>query len=61
VVQQLNTQVTDYVDDTVFFTTGKTIQTKNLIWAAGVSAMVFEAYQPKVTAAEEWLPMISIK
>jgi NADH dehydrogenase len=41
VVVQLNTQVTDYVDDTVFFT-GKTIQTKNLIWAAGVSAMVFD-------------------
>jgi len=42
VVVQLNTQVTDYVDDTVFLSNGKTIQTKNLIWAAGVSAMVFE-------------------
>jgi NADH dehydrogenase len=42
VVVQLNTQVTDYVDDTVFLSTGKTIQTKNLIWAAGVSAMIFE-------------------
>jgi NADH dehydrogenase len=42
VVVQLNTQVVDYVDDTVFLSTGETIQTKNLIWAAGVSAMVFE-------------------
>jgi NADH dehydrogenase len=30
------------VDDTVFLSTGETIQTKNLIWAAGVSAIVFE-------------------
>jgi hypothetical protein len=29
-------------DDTVFLSTGETIQTKNLIWAAGVSAIVFE-------------------
>jgi NADH dehydrogenase len=40
VVVQLNTQVVDYVDDTVFLSTGETIQTKNLIWAAGVSAIV---------------------
>lgn len=42
VVVQLNTQVVDYVDDTVFLSTGETIQTKNLIWAAGVSAIVFD-------------------
>lgn len=42
VIVKLNTRVTDYVDDTVHFHTGETIQTKNLIWAAGVSAKVFE-------------------
>jgi NADH dehydrogenase len=42
VVVQLNTRVVDYKDDTVFLKDGKTIQTKNLIWAAGVTARVFE-------------------
>ncbi len=42
VVVKLNTTVIDYKDDTVFFSTGETIQTKNLIWAAGVTAKVFE-------------------
>lgn len=42
VVVKLNSRVTDYVDDTVHFENGETIQTKNLIWAAGVSAKVFE-------------------
>lgn len=42
VVVKLNTKVTDYVDDTVFFANGETIQTKNLIWAAGVSGREFE-------------------
>ncbi|WP_281335894.1 NAD(P)/FAD-dependent oxidoreductase [Flavobacterium eburneipallidum] len=42
VIVKLNTRVVDYKDDTVFFADGKTIQTKNLIWAAGVSAKVFE-------------------
>nr|WP_315215109.1 NAD(P)/FAD-dependent oxidoreductase [uncultured Flavobacterium sp.] len=42
VVVKLNSRVTDYVDDTVFFSNGETIQTKNLIWAAGVSAREFE-------------------
>ena len=35
-------QVKDYVDDTIFFTNGERIATKNLIWAAGVTASVFE-------------------
>jgi NADH dehydrogenase len=48
VVVQLNTQVVDYVDDTVFLSTGETIQTKNLIWAAGVSAIVFEGIPRKL-------------
>lgn len=42
VIVKLNTRVTDYVDDVVHFADGQTITTKNLIWAAGVSAMVFE-------------------
>jgi NADH dehydrogenase len=42
VVVKLNTRVVDYKDDTVFFANGETIQTKNLIWAAGVSAKEFE-------------------
>ncbi|MBG6111353.1 NADH dehydrogenase [Flavobacterium sp. CG_23.5] len=42
VVIKLNTRVVDYVDDTVYFSNGETIQTKNLIWAAGVSAKAFE-------------------
>jgi NADH dehydrogenase len=42
VVVKLNSRVTDYVDDTVFFSNGETIKTKNLIWAAGVSAKLFE-------------------
>src|SRR6187402_1768452 len=42
VIVKLNTRVVDYKDDTVFFADGKTILTKNLIWAAGVSAKEFE-------------------
>lgn len=42
VVVKLNTRVVDYVDDTVHFSNGETIQTKNLIWAAGVSAKTFD-------------------
>lgn len=42
VVVKLNTRVVDYKDDTVFFEDGNTIQTKNLIWAAGVTAREYE-------------------
>ncbi|MHC0445188.1 NAD(P)/FAD-dependent oxidoreductase [Flavobacterium sp. 3-218] len=42
VVVKLNTKVVDYVDDTVIFENGETIKTRNLIWAAGVSAKIFE-------------------
>lgn len=42
VVVKLNTMVVDYIDDTVHFSNGETLQTKNLIWAAGVSAKTFE-------------------
>lgn len=42
VVIKLNTRVTDFTNDTVYLSTGETISSKNLIWAAGVSAKVFE-------------------
>lgn len=42
VVVKLNTRVVDYKDDIVYLGDGKTIQTKNLIWAAGVSAREFD-------------------
>lgn len=42
VVVKLNTRVVDYKDDTVYFHNGETIHSKNLIWAAGVSAKMFE-------------------
>ncbi|CAM4063254.1 NAD(P)/FAD-dependent oxidoreductase [Flavobacterium antarcticum] len=42
VVVKLNTRVTDFKDDLVYFADGATIATKNLIWAAGVSAKQFE-------------------
>lgn len=38
----LNTQVTDYADDKVLLSNGQIIETENLIWAAGVTAQVFE-------------------
>lgn len=42
VIIKLNSRVVDYVDDTVHLHTGEKIVAKNLIWAAGVSAKVFE-------------------
>ncbi|KEQ30764.1 NAD(P)/FAD-dependent oxidoreductase [Pedobacter antarcticus] len=39
---KLNMMVKDFVDDQVHFANGETITTKNLIWAAGVTAMVFK-------------------
>ncbi len=39
---KLNIQVKDYVDDTVILSNGEHIQTKTLIWAAGVSAKVVD-------------------
>ncbi|MCD0489746.1 NAD(P)/FAD-dependent oxidoreductase [Pedobacter sp. MC2016-14] len=38
----LNSLVKDYVDDTVHFANGDTIVTKTLIWAAGVTSLVFK-------------------
>lgn len=42
VVVKLNTRVSDFKDDLVYFADGETIATKNLIWAAGVSAKQFD-------------------
>ena len=42
VVVKLNTRVVDFKDDTVYFHNGETIQSKNLIWAAGVTAKKFD-------------------
>jgi len=47
VVIKLNTRVTDYKDDMVYFADGETISTKNLIWAAGVWAKQFEGIAPE--------------
>ncbi len=42
VIIKLNIHVTDYVNDVVFLDNGETIETKTLMWAAGVTAHVFE-------------------
>jgi len=42
VIIKLNTQVKDFADDKVILSTGEIIETKTLIWAAGVTAMIFE-------------------
>lgn len=39
---RLNAMVKDFSDDTVHFANGDTIQTRNLVWAAGVTAIVFK-------------------
>ncbi|MYY25919.1 NAD(P)/FAD-dependent oxidoreductase [Elizabethkingia anophelis] len=38
----LNTTVKDYYDDKVFLSNGEIIETKNLIWAAGVVSQTFD-------------------
>ncbi|WP_426667391.1 NAD(P)/FAD-dependent oxidoreductase [Mucilaginibacter sp. McL0603] len=43
----LNMQVKDYSNDVVTFTNGTTIETKTLIWAAGVTGLVFEGLPPE--------------
>ena len=42
VVIKLDTHVKDYVNDLVVFDNGETIETKTLIWAAGVTSQVFD-------------------
>jgi NADH:ubiquinone reductase (H+-translocating) len=42
VIIKLKTQVKDFVNDRVTLSTGEIIETRNLIWTAGVTAMTFE-------------------
>ncbi len=42
VIIKLKTQVKDFVNDRVELSTGEVIETRNLIWTAGVTAMAFE-------------------
>ncbi|SEB19135.1 NAD(P)/FAD-dependent oxidoreductase [Pedobacter hartonius] len=42
----LNSHVSDFANDQVIFSDGTQIATKNLIWAAGVSAMRFDGIPP---------------
>lgn len=42
VIVKLNKMVSDYKDDKVIFQDGETIETKTLIWTAGVTAMKFK-------------------
>ncbi len=42
VVIKLKTQVRDFVNDEVILSTGEKIESKNLIWTAGVTAMAFD-------------------
>lgn len=44
---RLNTQVKDYINDTVIFADGETIQTRILFWTAGVIAKRFEGMPPE--------------
>ncbi|MDP9042580.1 MAG: NAD(P)/FAD-dependent oxidoreductase [Bacteroidota bacterium] len=41
VIMKLNTQVKDFADDKVVLSTGEIIESKNLIWTAGVTASEF--------------------
>jgi NADH dehydrogenase len=45
---KLDYQVKDYVDDTIIFTNGERIATKSLIWAAGVTASVFDGLPAEI-------------
>jgi NADH dehydrogenase len=42
VIIKLNTHVKDYVNDIVYFDNNETLETKTLIWAAGVTSQVFD-------------------
>jgi NADH dehydrogenase len=42
VIVKLNARVTDFTDDIVHLSNGETIQSKNLIWAAGVACRAFD-------------------
>ncbi|WP_026451304.1 NAD(P)/FAD-dependent oxidoreductase [Aequorivita capsosiphonis] len=42
IIVKLNKMVSDYKDDKVYFKDGESIETKTLIWTAGVTAMKFK-------------------
>ncbi|MCR8666452.1 NAD(P)/FAD-dependent oxidoreductase [Aestuariibaculum sp. M13] len=44
---KLNTFVNDFKDETVYLSDGTEIQSRNLIWAAGVKAKTFEGFAPE--------------
>ena len=46
VVIKLKTQVKEFSDDKVLLSTGDIIETKNLIWTAGVTAQTFDGIPP---------------
>ncbi|WP_116108395.1 NAD(P)/FAD-dependent oxidoreductase [Lewinella sp. IMCC34191] len=43
----MNTLVSDFDGNTVYFANGEEIRTKNLIWAAGVAAKTFPGFSPE--------------
>lgn len=45
---KLNSMVKDFIDDVVYFANGDSIETKSLIWAAGVTAIVFKGLPDEV-------------
>ena len=45
---KLNSMVKDFTNDTVYFADGTTIEAKSLIWAAGVTAIVFNGLPDEV-------------
>jgi len=47
VVIKLQARVKDFTDDKVFLTNGEIIETKNLIWTAGVTAIAFSGIPEK--------------
>ncbi len=47
----MNTLVKDFDGETVFLSNGDEIQSKNLIWAAGVSARTFDGFSPDCIGA----------
>ncbi|PCH78549.1 MAG: FAD-dependent oxidoreductase [Flavobacteriaceae bacterium] len=44
---KLNTLVKDFKDEIVYLSDGSEIHTKNLIWAAGITARTFEGFTPE--------------
>ncbi|HAP95088.1 NAD(P)/FAD-dependent oxidoreductase [Epilithonimonas hominis] len=44
---RLNSMVTDFKNDVVHFANGDKIETKNLIWTAGVTAIIFKGIPPE--------------